>query len=232
MRCGTTALSNILCSRPEISGYGEAHIAYRSTADLGRLVVNQSLRRAWDPRARHLFDKILHTRLDIDVPQDFFRSRAIFLCRRPEPTIASIRRLYQGLGRDEYATDAAAAEYYIERLGRLGDLWARFPENRRIGLTHDELTTNTDFWLQRMTILLGLEPRLENRYRSTAASVSGGAGDPVASAKLTRIEQRAPESGPVALDIPPALQRQAEDAYARFVDLTGAGARQDKVAAQ
>ncbi|QEW17878.1 hypothetical protein LA6_000032 [Marinibacterium anthonyi] len=225
MRCGSTALSNILCSRPEISGYGEAHIAYRSTADLGRLVVNQALRHAWDPRARHLFDKLLHTRHDIAVPPEFFRARAIFLCRRPEPTIASIRRLFIGLGRDEYATDTAAAQYYVERLGRLAELWSFFPANRRLGLTHDQLTAQTDTWLQRMTILLGLEPRLENHYRSAAASIRGGGGDPTASATLSRIERRVPAADPAGLDISPALRQRAEDAYDRFVDTTGAGAR-------
>ena len=115
MRCGSTALSNVLCSRPEVSGYGEAHVAYRGEADLGALVVNQARRWAWRPRARYLFDKILHSRHDGAAPPGFFRARAIVLAREPEPAIASIRRLFEGLGKSDYGTDAAAAEYYAER---------------------------------------------------------------------------------------------------------------------
>lgn len=195
MRCGSTALSNVLCSRPEISGYGEAHIAYRSSRDLGRLVVNQLLRNAWKPRADLLFDKVLHNRHDVDVPEAFFGARAIFLCRRPEDAIPSIRKLFTGLGRDEYTTDDEAASYYETRVNRLADLWKAFPPDRRIGLDFEMLTGNTEESLDRISGFLEFEPPLQNSYKSHAASVAGGGGDPNVSSKLDRI---AP--GPSRLD--------------------------------
>jgi hypothetical protein len=222
MRCGSTALSNILCSRPEISGYGEAHIAYRTPSDLGRLVVNQALRGAWNPRARFLFDKVLHSRHDATVPPDFFRSRAIFLCRGPDATIPSIRRLFTRLARADYGTDTAAAEYYVERVTRLCDLWQAFPPERRLGFTYETLTTETERCLRGVSVLLGLDPALENSYRSHAASIRGGGGDPMASGRLDRIvaERRRP-GDPTAHDISCALRRRAQEAYSRLVELIG-----------
>ncbi|WP_172332795.1 sulfotransferase family protein [Mangrovicoccus sp. HB161399] len=219
MRCGSTALSNILCSRAEISGYGEAHIAYRNRSDLGRLVVNQALRRAWKPGARYVFDKVLHSRHDRDAPQDFFRSRAIFLCRRPERAIASIRGLFQSLGREEYTTDSLAADYYVERVGQLCRLWPLFPSERRLGLTHDALIGATDDCLARVTALLQLEPPLLNAYQGHAASVRGGGGDPLVSARRTKIEAPRREKAPEPLALDPGLVQRANEAYERYVEI-------------
>ena len=136
MRCGSTALSNIICSRGDVSGYGEAHVSYDGRAALGRLALNQRRHGGWRPGAGHLFDKILHSRHDSIAPDQFFTARAVFMLREPEPTIRSITQLFLGLGHGMYRSHAAAAEYYVERLGVLEQLWARFPAERRIGLTH------------------------------------------------------------------------------------------------
>lgn len=220
MRCGSTALSNILCSRAEISGYGEAHVAYRAPGDLGRLVVNQALRRAWKPRARFLFDKVLHNRHDAAAPPEFFQAKAIFLCRRPEDTIPSIRRLFTSLGKKQYVTDASAAQYYLDRVGRLGELWQAFPAEHRVGLTYDALMGNTDACLGQVSAIVGLTPPLKNSYRSHSASVRGGGGDPTASAGHTRITQKpkAEQAAP-SLELDADLRQRVCDAYLRFVDM-------------
>ncbi len=220
MRCGSTALSNILCSRPDVTGYGEAHIRYKSRDSLGRLVVNQALRGGWTPRAAHLFDKLLHTRHDAEAPPEFFESRAIFVARRPKPAIRSIRKLYEGLGRDEYGTDSAAAEYYLERVNRLVELWQAFPADRRVGLTHSDLIGDPEAQLARISSALSLQPPLENRYESPTASRKGGGGDPTASGKHTRIEKRADDPArdeAIALDVSAELEAAVTRAYERFV---------------
>ncbi|ETD01703.1 sulfotransferase family protein [Rhodobacter capsulatus] len=220
MRCGSTALSNILCSRPDISGYGEAHIRYDGPAALGRLVVNQARRGSFRPGAAHLFDKILHDRHDAQAPPGFFAARAIFLARRPGPSIRSIRDLFRGIGReDEYPDDAAAARYYVTRLDALARLWARFPPDRRVGLTFGALIRDPEAELSRISAALRIVPALENRYVSPAASRRGGGGDPTQSGRFTRIEPRRDDparDAAVPLDIPEALRDQAEAAYLRF----------------
>lgn len=177
MRCGSTALSNVLCSRPEISGYGEAHITYRDQTSLGCLLVNQARRLAWRPAARYIFDKILHTRYQAELSEAFFQSRAIFIFREPIATIASIRLLFAGQG--EYETDAEAAAYYVERLERMTDLWHRFPVGNRIAMSYAELAGEPQRQLDRVSRLLALKEPLENTYASHRASRWRGGGDPL-----------------------------------------------------
>jgi hypothetical protein len=217
MRCGSTALSNILCSRPDISGYGEAHIRYDGRAALGRLVVNQALRKAWKPRARYLFDKILHNRHDDAAPQAFFEARAIFVLRPPGAAVRSIRTLYNQLGRDEYGTDTAATVYYIERVQAMACQWARFDPARRVGLTSAGLLSDPDTALARISDRLTLRPPLENRYDSNAQACKGGAGDPLVSGRYNRIEPSTAASAPDlldALEVPDAMRREAAAAHA------------------
>jgi Sulfotransferase family len=184
MRCGSTAMSNILCSRPEISGYGEAHIRYDAASALGALVLNQARRDRWKPKAEHLFDKILHSRYDSNVPRDFATSYAIFMVREPVATIRSIRTLFAMIASGEYATDREAANYYEERIGALVELWRRFPPNRRIGMTYDEMTSAPDMTLARISSILSLTPPLQNRYEPPTKRMDHGAGDPLWSHKF------------------------------------------------
>ena len=187
MRCGSTALSNVLCSRPEVSGYGEAHVAYGDRSALGILALNQFRRGAWRAGATRLFDKILHSRYDTQADPAFFSSRAIFVFRAPQPSILSIRTMFDAIGSDEYPDDRAAASYYRERMTDLMALWDRFPADRRIGVTHERLTANPDRELTRLSHFLGFARPLENRYSSKKASQRRGAGDPLVSHKLDSI---------------------------------------------
>ncbi|MCJ2186817.1 sulfotransferase family protein [Novosphingobium beihaiensis] len=213
MRCGSTALSNILCSRPDISGYGEAHIRYDGQGALGRLALNQMRRGGWKPQAAALFDKILHSRHDRAAPPGFFEARAVFVVRRPDEAIRSIVNLYAQLGRDEYRTQEEAAAYYIERLTALEGLWHRFPAHRRTGLTHEALVRDPDAALAAISARIGFDPPLENRYASMAASRRKGGGDPLQSGRYSRIEPALSRPAGPALDLPEAAVRQANGLY-------------------
>lgn len=187
MRCGSTALSHILCDHPTISGYGEAHIRYDGRAALGTLVLNQLRRGSLRPGAPHLFDKILHSRYDADPFPEFYAARAIFLIREPEPSILSIRKLFGAIGSDEYATDALAADYYEERLGALRAHWGRFPAERRIGFSFAALTSAPDAALAAVSHRLGMSPPLANHYAPRDGVMAHGAGDPLASHRHSAI---------------------------------------------
>lgn len=219
MRCGSTALSNVLCSRPEISGYGECHVAYGKPAAMGGLIVNQARRGAWKPRAQFLFDKVLHTRHDAGVDGAFFRSHAIFLVRRPAASIASTTDLFVKLGRRENDTHAKAALYYAERLERMAALWSAYAPANRIAITHDDLLDDPDAVLARVSRWLDLRPPLENRYVSHRASRSRGGGDPLRSGSHDRIERRQSPSPAPVIEIDDALRERVEAAYATFVEL-------------
>lgn len=223
MRCGSTALSNVLCSRPDVSGYGEAHIAYANRAGLGKLVINQARRRAWTRGAPWLFDKILHSRHDRDASAEFFQAKAIFLTRAPAESVRSIRKLFAGLGKNQYLTDAESASYYEERMAALATLWPRFPAANRVGLTHTMLIENPEAALARISAMIGLDPPLRNDYRSHAASRSGGGGDPTQSGQLNRIEKRAERDAEAPpLEISAEQAARLEAAYAGFQAMIGA----------
>jgi len=186
MRCGSTALSRVLGAHPQISGWGEAHIAYRDRAALGQLLLAQSRRGLWKPGARYLHDKILHNRYDEAVPGDFGQARAIFLVRPPEPAIRSIRHLFGAIGSSEYASDATAADYYEARLERLAALWPRFAPDRRVAVDFAELTARPEAVLARLSAVLGLATPLANSY-AAAAMPHHGAGDPLTAPHLFAI---------------------------------------------
>lgn len=187
MRCGSTALSNILCSRPDISGYGEAHISYKDRSALGVLAINQLRRKAWRPRAQYLFDKVLHSRYDDDPVPEFFEARAIFLVREPFATICSIRKLFQAIGSAEYVTDSLAADYYEQRLAQLLVNWSQFPADHRIGLSFDQLTSDPDAALAAISSRLRLTPPLANRYDVSIKADKPGAGDPLSAHRFSSI---------------------------------------------
>lgn len=187
MRCGSTALSHVLCGHDAISGFGEAHLAYDHPGSLGPLALAQMRRSAWKPRARYLFDKILHSRYDRAVDPRFHDARAVFLIRAPSETIRSIRHLFAAIGSDEYPTDAAVADYYEERLTRLCASWTRFSAGQRIGLSFAELTGAPELALARISSVLDLSPPLANRYDRLDRAVIPGVGDPLSSHKFNAI---------------------------------------------
>ena len=204
MRCGSTALSRVLCAHPEISGYGEAHVAYTHRAALGSLVLNQARRGAWRPGARLLHDKLLHNRYDRAAPPGFLQARAIFLVRPPEPAIRSIRHLFRSLGSGEYPTDALAADYYEDRLRGLAALWQAFPAERRIGFHYAELTEDPATVLARLTGFLGMATPLANDY-GARGPLAPGAGDPLAAHRFTAIVAAPLATSLTSAARPPAL---------------------------
>lgn len=215
MRCGSTALSNVLCAHPAISGHGESHIDHGAPAAPGRLILNQIGAGRWKPGARFLFDKILHDRLDVDVPTAFFTGRAIFLTRSPAPAIASILALFASLDSHDYPDPASAAAYYTARLARLSELWDRFPPERRLALRHESLVAAPEAALARLTGFLALCPALRNAY--CASPTRPGAGDPLAGHR-NRIAAADPSPRHVAFS--PDELAAAEAAHAAFIART------------
>jgi hypothetical protein len=187
MRCGSTALSNILCSHPQISGYGEAHICYKSRSELGLLILNQIKRNSYRKNSTYLFDKILHSRYDSEDFDDFFESRVIFMIREPIKTIQSIRTLFSSIGSNEYSNDILVSDYYEERISSLIANWEKFPPLHRIGISFEQLKTNPEKNLVKISEMLGVSPPLTNSYQQPKNGLGHGAGDPLTSHKYNKI---------------------------------------------
>ena len=216
MRCGSTALANVLCAHPRISGYGETHVRYDRPSAPGALILNQLHRGRWKPCATHLFDKLLHDDLDAAVPPAFFTARAIFVTRPPDAAIPSILRLFGTLGSHEYATPAEAAAYYVRRLARMRALWQSFPADRRIALRYEHLVADPATTLERLSRFLRFTPALANAY-APGKAIPPGAGDPLEAHRLTTI---AP-TGRSPTPMPDAAIAPAFEAWRAFVATTG-----------
>jgi hypothetical protein len=217
MRCGSTALANVLCAHPSVSGYGETHVRYDSPSAPGALILNQLRRGRWRPHAAHLFDKLLHDDLDAAVPPAFFTARAIFVTRPPDAAVRSILRLFRRLGSHEYATPGDAAAYYVLRLARMRALWQSFPPDRRIALRHEHLVADPAATLERVSRFLRLNPALANAYVPGKA-LPPGAGDPLEAHRRTAIIPAPTDKPPTQM--PEGVIAPAFEAWRAFVATT------------
>jgi hypothetical protein len=190
MRGATTALSNVLCTHPQISGYGETHVPHGKFSSPGRLLLNLYKRSAFKYSSHFLFDKVLHNTLDREfIPET---ARCIFLVRAPTETLPSITTLAKRTGLTDLTTTKNAGEYYCGRLARLHGVWTSCPPHLRIGLKTEDLLSQPEAVLNRISDWLNLATPLSNSYVSHAASRQHGAGDPTLSAKHNQILRRAP----------------------------------------
>ena len=178
MRSYSTLLAHLLGSHPEISGYAERSISYRSSLRLYGLRLRMTFSRELG-RARYVLDKILHD--GYVVSHSVLRRRnvvPIILVRSPEPTVASIFGLGALAGAQPWYTDPEAVTgYYERRLARLAEYgaWAR---DRAILLRSEDFLRDTQLVLARLTEELGLGAPLSTTYRLFERTGQPGYGDP------------------------------------------------------
>jgi hypothetical protein len=151
MRSYSTLLAHLLGSHPEITGYAERGISYRSSMKLYGLRLRMTLSRELG-RARYVLDKVLHDRYRISkrvlVRHDVV---PIILVRRPEPTLASIFGLGALTGARGWYTDAeAVTRYYERRLTRLAE-YGSWTRDRAIVVRSEDLMGSTPRVLARLT---------------------------------------------------------------------------------
>lgn len=187
MRAATTAFSNVLCTCPEVSGYGETHVSYRSESSVGQTVVNLARRRAWRMGCNYILDKVLHNELHAGCCEAFYSARGIFLIRSPRPTIASILHLAQLTEDQKIRTEYDAAVYYLTRVQCLNEAWDKFPPDRRLGLVSEALVSDPEACMKYVGSWLGFKKNIGANYVSHPASHRPGGGDPVTSGTQTKI---------------------------------------------
>lgn len=232
MRCGSTALSNVICAHPEICGYGEAQVAYAGEVDIGLLAFKSLYNRAWKSDFRFFFDKVLWNHLDAAAGPDFFNARAVFSCRNPRDTIASILNLATRTDRMRRFDAEKAAEYYERRMERLLEMWDRFPPERRVGITHDRMIAETGPVLAEISTMIGLREPLANSYASTTPEVKTGVGDPLDAVRYSKIVKKESAAGrfhEVVDGLPGDQMRRMAALYAEFRGRIGVRARKAAV---
>lgn len=198
MRAGSSLLSHLLLSNPEIMGYGETHIEYESKADFRKLYYDVMLkrRRLFPKNAKYILDKILH---NSHFPEDDIEFlcvpnlRVVFLLRDPEGTLGSFARSW-GVGPEE------TVGYYRNRLARLEEYAETFAGRVPFALvTYSELLTDTPSALSSLGRFLELRQPLSEDYELLRTTGVKGIGDHSPNIQAGRIVRKRHTPGDVHL---------------------------------
>ncbi|HEX6863059.1 MAG TPA: hypothetical protein VF414_09610 [Thermoanaerobaculia bacterium] len=202
MRSGSSLLSSILCSHPEILGFGETHVVYDGPDKMQELTAR--VRRAHQGRepSRYVLDKLLHDGLIRDPKVlEGIDLTCVFLLREPRRTIESLVHQLDSTLDDAFS-------YYGERLLNLERYARAFP--RSAFLTYEGLTADPEGTLQRLTGFLGLKVPLSPEYRLQPLHDVKGVGDRSGRLEAGRILSEARE---ISVDLPGDRVAAAEAAY-------------------
>ena len=177
MRSGSSLLVHLLSSNPDICGFGETHIDYRTKHDLSRLSywVLYKLRRFPLPgRETYVLDKIVHNshlRTD-DLPILCARDvKVIFLIRDPR---GALRSLMESLNYDSHR----AVRYYCDRLSTLARHARYLAGSGSCALiTYEDMLSRTEDVFGLLEHYLELEHPLSEQYRLLRTTGAAGTGD-------------------------------------------------------
>ena len=202
MRSGSSLLTSILCSHPEIIGYGETHVVYDGPDKMWELIAR--VRRAHEGRAptRYVLDKLLHDGLIRDPGVlEGIDVTCVFLLREPRRTIESLVHQLDSTLDDAF-------NYYRERLLNLERYARAFP--RSAFLTYEGLIADSAGTLTRLARFLDLESPLSSEYRLQPLHGLKGVGDRSGRLEAGRILSGARE---ISVDLPEDRVAEAETAY-------------------
>jgi hypothetical protein len=213
MRSYSSLLCHILGSHPQVSGYCETHIKYRTRWDLVRLC-SRVVKLTGEPlRGRYVLDKVLH---NYPLAPSILRSPAtvsIVLLRRPVPTLQSI--INMGLHYSEiawYRDLDTVVRYYEERVAALARIASRL-RGRVMFVEAEALLSRPEEVLGRAAGFLELSEPLRADYRRFAHTGERGFGDPSEVISLGHID-KAPRELRTVVALTPAVIERVEAAYA------------------
>jgi hypothetical protein len=213
MRSYSSLLCHILGSHPQIDGYCETHVKYRTRFDLLRLR-SRVVKLTGEPlRGRYVLDKVLHNYAFASSISRSPNTLSIVLVRRPVPTVQSIVNM--GLHYSDiawYRDLDVVARYYEERLATLVRL-ADELRGRVMFVEAETLLSRTGDVLQGIGGLLELDEPLRSDYKRFAHTGEGGFGDPSETISTGRVTSAAREPR-TPIILPAALTARLETAYA------------------
>jgi hypothetical protein len=166
MRAYTSLFGHIMGSNPAICGYYEMHIGYHSWRSLIRQKLLYFQNEEVKPGFSSMFDKVLHD--DHSVNQKILnssRAKTIFCLRRPEESIPSIMRLYNGVDpTHDFNSESFATSYYVRRLSTLQSI-AESLEQGFFYFDAESLKNRPDECLGELSDWLRLEIHLSPNYK-------------------------------------------------------------------
>lgn len=190
MRSYSSLLAHVLGSHPELCGYLEAGLSYRTPADLGLLGARLE-ELGTTLRGRYRVDKLLHDNYRLaPAALEGGQARLVFFVRRPVDTLASITNMARFEPGSWYANPEAVCNYYCRRLQTLADL-AHVARAPRFWFPAERLVDEPDAILAGLTAFLELRTPLSPQYEVQAKTGQLGFGDPSSRIREGRIVREA-----------------------------------------
>lgn len=190
MRSGSSLLTHILNTNPEIAGYGENHLAYQSEKDLDRVVAKVMTRmKLHSIRESFFVDKVLHNHLEISQHLlDSGQCQLIYLLREPTATLASMLCMTHQVRNFHWDDYSRASSYYIQRLHNIMCLAMHSKlDNRAIFITHEQLIHSSQAVFNAIEKFLHLSTPLHEEYDILPTTGRPCIGDPTKRIKAARI---------------------------------------------
>lgn len=213
MRSGSSLMVHILNSNPDILGYGETHIPYRSRRTLAKL--HRHIRDEFANNGAHVgphrytMDKILHDHIRNASVLKTGPLKVLVTVRTPDNALPSILDLNMpSIQRPE-----EALAYYTSALERI-DRWIGDYGRPYVLVNYDDLVRKPDAVLDVISSYLELDEPLSPTYEVTWATGKRGIGDTSETIRTQKIEEK--DSSYEAV-IPDAVQAQATEHYERFL---------------
>ena len=193
MRSGSSLLTHLLTTNPDVIGYGETHTNYTDASDFKTLLKKvywqtQDFRTLGDMQNlrmdhQYVMDKVLHNKKFLD--HDFLQSEqvyAIFLLREPARSLASIADLKPHWNQQD------TIEYYSQRLAMLVE-YARLINNqqRMLVVSYEQLLENTPQVLTTLQDFLQTQAPFTEEYRVLKTTGMKGVGDSKGNIKAGKI---------------------------------------------
>ena len=220
MRANNSLISHILGSHPQISGYYEMHLSYRTENDLIKqeqlLIDKQESNKAFKNSRHYLFDKILHNDYELLlenllptlIPTSGHNKFKILVSiRPPEQTIKSIVNLFRNKKTAHpYANPEEATEYYLKRIIKL----TQFCEKNKANYYYydaDLIRTNAEKSLAHIQNWLSLATPLSEEYQVFSLTGKPRVGDSSENMKKGRIVKQ--QTNYNAIEIPSHLLDKA-----------------------
>jgi hypothetical protein len=184
MRSGSSLLTHILVSNPEIIGFGESHIKYSCELDFKKLMMKvycqfQEFKKFPEDLTKfsmdhtYILDKVLHNQKFLD--HSFLLSEqiyTIFLLRKPQRTLASLLDLKPHWNQED------AFNYYGDRLLKLQE-YAQIINNKKrtLLITHAQILNQTDRVLETLQNFLGTKVAFSEEYNILESTGKRDIGD-------------------------------------------------------
>jgi hypothetical protein len=210
MRSYSSVLCHVLGSHPEIAGYAEMHLRYRTVLDLLRLRSRVFRSLGCVLPGRFVLDKVLHDEYVV-APSILRRDdvSAVVVVRRPAESIRSVLAMGARIPSVGWYSDVdAVVDYYVRRLRTLATV--RQHASHCLFVRAEDIVQQTSRVLTEVERFLGLRQELTDEYEIFPHTGQPGFGDDSPAILAGRIV-RPPERGDG--DVPPSRLASAISSY-------------------